>query len=85
MQTLANVLNMPIQIVRSQQTCALGAAMFAATAAGIYPDITQAQKAMGAGFAREYLPDSQLTEHYDQLYSAYSRYAELVETETQKT
>ncbi len=38
MQTLADVLDMPIRVVRSEQTCALGAAMFAAVAAGIYPD-----------------------------------------------
>jgi L-ribulokinase len=37
MQMMADVMNMPIRIHKSEQTCALGAAMFAATAAGIYP------------------------------------------------
>ena len=36
MQTMADVMNMPIRIHKSEQTCAAGAAMFAATAAGIY-------------------------------------------------
>ena len=48
MQTLADVLDMPIRVVRSEQTCALGAAMFAAVAAGIYPDISEATKHMGS-------------------------------------
>ena len=34
MQMMADVMNMPIRIHRSEQTCAAGAAMFAATAAG---------------------------------------------------
>ena len=35
MQMMANVMNMPIRIHNSEQACATGAAMFAATAAGI--------------------------------------------------
>ncbi len=36
MQMMADVMDMPIRIHQSEQTCAAGAAMFAATAAGIY-------------------------------------------------
>ena len=47
MQTLADVLDMPIRVVRSEQTCALGAAMFAAVAAGVYKDINEATSTWG--------------------------------------
>src|SRR5690606_27855573 len=39
MQTLADVLNRPIKTVKTEQACALGAAMCAAVVAGIHPDI----------------------------------------------
>jgi L-ribulokinase len=45
---------MPIRIHKSEQTCALGAAMFAATVAGIYPKSGDAMVAMGQGFDAEY-------------------------------
>ena len=57
MQTLADVLDMPIRVVRSEQTCALGAAMFAAVAAGVYKDINEATRHMGSDIEAEYRPD----------------------------
>ncbi len=71
MQTLADVLNMPIKIVKSEQACALGAAICAATAAGIYPSISAAQAAMGSGFDAEFLPDLRKIEVYQKLYGRY--------------
>ena len=50
MQMMADVLQMPIRIHQFEHTCALGAAMFAATAAGIYPNVEAAMAAMGGGF-----------------------------------
>ena len=47
MQLMADVMNLPIRIHSSEQTCALGAAMFAATVAGIYPKVEDAMHAMG--------------------------------------
>lgn len=83
-QTLANVLNMPIQVARSEQTCALGAAMFAATAAGIYPDIFAAQKAMGQGFESEYQPQKAAVEVYASIYQNYLEAGKMVESFTAK-
>jgi L-ribulokinase len=71
MQMLADVINLPIRIHRSEQTCALGAAMFAATAAGIYQTIEQAMAAMGQGFSATYYPDKERNSIYNQKYKRY--------------
>ncbi|MDF9831373.1 ribulokinase [Parabacteroides sp. PF5-6] len=71
MQTLSDVLNMPIKIAKAEQACAFGASMFAAVAAGVYEKVEDAQKAMGQGFAHEYFPNE--TNHlvYKELYKQY--------------
>ncbi|HEY4065190.1 MAG TPA: ribulokinase [Puia sp.] len=57
MQIMADTMNMPIRIHSSEQTCALGAAMFAATAAGLFPKVEDAMAVIGQGFDAEYKPD----------------------------
>lgn len=74
MQMMADVMNMPIRIHRSEQTCALGAAMFAATAAGIYNKVEDAMLAMGQGFDTEYFPDRSKVPVY---YKRYQKYKQL--------
>ncbi|RYG12026.1 MAG: ribulokinase, partial [Chitinophagaceae bacterium] len=71
MQMMADVLEMPIRIHRFEHTCALGAAMFAAVAAGIYPDIETAMAAMGTGFEKEYQPEIKNRKIYRQHYQQY--------------
>ncbi|GGI24525.1 ribulokinase [Pedobacter mendelii] len=71
MQMMADVLEMPIRIHRFEHTCALGAAMFAAVAAGIYPDIETAMAAMGTGFEKEYQPQLKNIKIYRQHYQQY--------------
>ncbi|TDB62781.1 ribulokinase [Arundinibacter roseus] len=71
MQTLCDVLNMPIKVVASDQACALGAAMNASVAAGVYSTIQEAQKAMGSGFDAHYLPRTAQVEVYQKLYTKY--------------
>jgi L-ribulokinase len=71
MQTLSDVLNMPIKVCRTEQACALGAAMFAATAAGLYPKVEDAQKAMNSGFDREYQPNMANVDKYSEIYEKY--------------
>lgn len=79
MQMMADVMNMPIRIHRSEQTCAAGAAMFAATAAGIYPDVKKAMTAMGQGFDKEYYPDKGKTGIYNKRYERYNELGKRIE------
>jgi L-ribulokinase len=79
MQILADVLNRPIEVAQSEQACALGAAMFAATASGIYDTVGDALDAMGSGFEREYLPDSERARTYEKLYDEYTDFGTYIE------
>lgn len=79
MRTLANVLNMPIKVAVSDQAPALGAAMYAAVAAGIYHDTISAIKAMGNGFEVTYEPDSDQVKQYETIYQKYTLLGEFVE------
>jgi L-ribulokinase len=82
MQVLADVLNCPIKVAKSEQSVALGAAMFAATVAGIYRTVEDAQKAMGSGFDKVYHPIADNVEKYRELYKKYNSLGEFVEEET---
>jgi len=79
MQVVADVLNMPILVARSEQACALGSAMAAAAVAGLYPSVLEAQKAMGNGFESEYKPIPAHAEAYEKLYRKYHEAGEFVE------
>jgi L-ribulokinase len=84
MQMMADVMNMPIRIHRSEQTCALGAAMFAATAAGLYQKTEDAMSAMGQGFDMIYNPNPQIVPVYEKRYKRYKKAGEYLESETIK-
>jgi L-ribulokinase len=71
MQMMADVLNVPIKINKSEQTSALGAAMFAATVAGIYEKVEDAMKAMGQGFDVTYFPNYTNVDLYKKRYEKY--------------
>ena len=81
MQILADVLNFPIRIIKSEQTCALGAAMAAAVASGIYKTFLEAQNAMGSGFQKEYLPIPENVKKYMELFEQYGTLGHFIETQ----
>ncbi|RCR66066.1 ribulokinase [Larkinella punicea] len=71
MQTLADVMNVPIKVAESDQCCARGAGVCAAVAAGIYPTFAEAQKAMASAFDAVYTPRPERAAVYDVLYERY--------------
>ena len=73
MQIYADVLRRTLKIVRSDQANALGTAIFAAVAAGLYPTIEKAQEAMASGCAKEYKPSAENHAKYEELYKEYKR------------
>ncbi|UPQ76217.1 ribulokinase [Chryseobacterium nepalense] len=79
MQTLANVLNMPIVVAASDQAPALGAAIYAAVAAGIYPTVQEASQKMGSDFEAEYFPQTEKVEKYAEFMKQYQILADFTE------
>jgi L-ribulokinase len=82
MQMMADIMNRPIRINRSEQTCALGAAMFAATAAGVYGKVEDAMHAMGQGFDAVYEPNQTLVPMYEKRYEKYKQLGFFIEEQT---
>lgn len=77
MQTCADVLGRPISVLASDQSCALGSAMAAATVAGLHPSLRASQQAMRSGIACTYRPRTAAVKAYA---TGYARYQALGRT-----
>ncbi len=82
MQMMADVLNMPIRVSKSEQTCALGASIFGAVAAGLYEDTHQAMEHIGSPFDAEYHPNKADAASYKKVYKRYNALCETMEAHT---
>ena len=71
MQIYADVLGKEIRIAASKQAGALGSTIYAAVAAGIYPDIASAVRCMTRPCTRVYTPDPENQALYQKLYEEY--------------
>lgn len=71
MQLLSDILAVPIRIAATEQAGALGAAMFAAVASEIIPDILHAQQLLGKGFEKTFYPRAEESQIYARLYAKY--------------
>ena len=71
MQMYADVLNLPLSTIASDQGPALGSAIHAAVAAGLYPSVGQAGEAMGKVTRAAYVPRPDAVAQYDRLYAEY--------------
>jgi L-ribulokinase len=73
MQIYADVTGRPMKVSRSAQTCALGAAIAGAVAAGIFKDFAAAQKAMTGLKPKIYQPNPKARAVYGRLYELYKK------------
>ena len=71
MQMYADVLNLPLSTIASDQGPALGSAIHAAVAAGLYQSVGQAGEAMGKVTRAAYVPRPDAVAQYDRLYAEY--------------
>ncbi|MGI5077589.1 ribulokinase [Treponema maltophilum] len=71
MQILADITKRKIQVTESDLSPSIGAAVFAATAAGLYPNVEAAQKKLAPGIDRTYVPNPKMSAVYDLLYKKY--------------
>lgn len=72
MQIYADVLNRPMKISRSAQTCALGSAIMASVVGGAHQDTLTAIAAMTGVKDEVYRPEPDAVAVYDRLYALYS-------------
>jgi L-ribulokinase len=79
MQTLANVLNKPIKVASSDEAPALGAAIYAAVAAGLYLNVVEAAKMLGSDFEAEYHPQEETLQEYENHMEAYKELSSFME------
>lgn len=70
-QIYADVLNRPITVSDAKLSASRGSAMYAAVAAGIYPDISAAAEALAVKSGKTYMPISENVAIYERLYTEY--------------
>ncbi len=83
MQTLANVLNRPIVVAASDYAPALGAAIYAALAAGLYTDANTATRQLASPLEAEYYPQPEAVKQFEPLMERYEELSRFVEEITQ--
>lgn len=79
MQACADIMNRPIAVVGSDQCCALGAAIFAAVAAGRFGNVADAQTAMASPIERTYTPKPEAVAAFEPIYQRYLSWADKAE------
>ncbi len=80
MQMMADVLHRPVMVCSEDQVCALGAAIYAAVAAGFYPDVDTAQQALCEPYHANYMPDAGKWSKYSKRYQKYLSLGNYIES-----
>lgn len=77
MQIFADVTGKEIKVTDCTQAGAVGSAIFAAAATGIYGDIKDTVKKLGRSCSTEYVPNYENTQKYSAAYERYKKFSEL--------
>ncbi|MDN6794438.1 MAG: ribulokinase [Propionibacterium sp.] len=77
MQMYADITRRPLSTATVVQAGAQGSAIFAAVAAGAYPDLPSAAASMGGVVENAYVPREEASRQYDRLYEQYRHLYEL--------
>ncbi len=78
MQLIADTSSRPVEVPRSAEIPARGAALFGAVAAGAFADIADAIAATGVASEASYAPERAATEVHDRVYAVYRDLYELL-------
>ena len=73
MQIYADVLDMPVYVTDAKEGPALGSAIYAAAAAGLWSSVAEAARKMGGKVAKTYQPVAENVKVYKELYSEYKK------------
>lgn len=80
MQMMADILDRQIEVSASEQTCALGAAIYASVAGGLYRSIPEAQDHLCEGFLKIFNPDQSKKLVIEERYRQYIEVGNSVES-----
>ncbi|MDP9806609.1 L-ribulokinase [Trueperella bonasi] len=73
MQLLADITRKPVSVSEAEQTGALGSAIFASVAAGVYDDVYEAAEKMAQVKENAYVPNEEAAAKYDELFAIYKQ------------
>ncbi len=85
MQMCADIFKKPVSVIDCDQTCALGAAIAAAAASGLYPDLPTAIRQMHPRIQTVYEPDPTRGLLYEERYQEYLRLGAMWEKAIRET
>jgi L-ribulokinase len=80
MQTLSDIMEVPIKVATTQQAGSMGVAMCAAVAAGLYENVLSAQSAMGQGYISVYNPRLDFQKYFRDIYFYYKNFGTYLST-----
>lgn len=80
-QMMSDALGVEAMVAPDMEVCAKGAAVFAAVAVGVYPDVATGQRALCPPFNVDYSPDPAATQRYREQFDRYQKLGQALDTD----